>query len=239
MGSPPHTRGKDAARPAPCVPKRITPAYAGKSDHGDRGTGGGKDHPRIRGEKTYLRNIPAQNKGSPPHTRGKDTGRCFCFNDSGITPAYAGKRMFPFNLLERKQDHPRIRGEKRCMTRKIGGRIGSPPHTRGKGQKRRQCDTTAGITPAYAGKSPLPRADAEKSWDHPRIRGEKRAFWLGYARQGGSPPHTRGKDLDTWSPGHGMRITPAYAGKSAAHWRLTVWWGDHPRIRGEKTKREG
>ena len=53
-----------------------------------------------------------------------------------ITPAYAGKRnlMVDFRLLNR--DHPRVCGEKdeRCALR--GGRWGSPPRMRGKGEKK-------------------------------------------------------------------------------------------------------
>ena len=71
LGSPPPMRGKGASWKCLLDCKGITPAYAGKS------TGGGldgtfyKDHPRLCGEKIWVKR----------------------FNDAGewITPAYAGK----------------------------------------------------------------------------------------------------------------------------------------------------
>ena len=67
--------------------------------------------------------------------------------------------------------------------------------------------------------------------------GEKRmpprmGFWLR-----GSPPHGRGKDLETDSPPSCSGITPAWAGKSF-HWHsLPMFHWDHPRMGGEKLKR--
>ena len=64
--------------------------------------------------------------------------------------------------------------------------------------------------------------------------GEKRmpprmGFWLR-----GSPPHGRGKDLETDSPPSCSGITPAWAGKSF-HWHsLPMFHWDHPRMGGEK-----
>ena len=50
----------------------------------------------------------------------------------------------------------------------------------------------------------------------------------------GSPPHTRGKADPAYRCVDGLRITPAYAGKSSRS-SLSVSHGrDHPRIRGEK-----
>ena len=85
-------RGK--AEMGAIVPFRvgITPAYAGKSQTGEKIMGLGEDHPRICGEKfAILRPLPAL-WGSPPHMRGKVQKSYERGGESGITPAYAGKR---------------------------------------------------------------------------------------------------------------------------------------------------
>ena len=70
------------------------------------------------------------------------------------------------------------------------------------------------ITPAYAGKSNPQGLLWTRSWDHPRLRGEK-------------VTHTISEIL-------AARITPAYAGKSCTSQRLPNRGRDHPRLRGEK-----
>ena len=54
----------------------------------------------------------------------------------------------------------------------------------------------------------------------------------------GSPPHARGKAPDR-QLGCGQRgITPACAGKSRADALVKYHCWDHPRMRGEKTKKD-
>ena len=90
---------------------------------------------------------------------------------------------------------------------------GSPPHTRGKALYIHPCDSSSGITPAYAGKGAVQGGDLLRCRDHPRIRGERfiqihPAFLLE-----GSPPHTRGKVDIGAVKDFAVGITPAYAGK--------------------------
>ena len=70
--------------------------------------------------------------GSPPHTRGKGGDRWVRIRQTGITPAYAGKRAKIIDKLVKSGDHPRIRGEKAVMVVIFSPNLGSPPHTRGK-----------------------------------------------------------------------------------------------------------
>ena len=53
-------------------------------------------------------------------------------------------------------------------------------------------------------------------------------------RELGSPPHTRGKAPLRITLKANLRITPAYAGKSAFSFARQSFSRDHPRIRGEK-----
>ena len=91
---------------------RITPAYAGKSYS--------KEEQKM------------QDRGSPPHMRGKVACRSSLMVVAGITPAYAGKRQNSLCIFMWKRDHPRICGEK-------------PLH-------KVPFLAPLGITPAYAGK---------------------------------------------------------------------------------------
>ena len=92
MGSPPRRRGKERSTALVGTPTRITPALAGKSYVFGPFRPGSWDHPRVGGEKRFVRNRTQLRLGSPPRGRGKetlDTGR---IRASRITPAWAGKR---------------------------------------------------------------------------------------------------------------------------------------------------
>ena len=70
----------------------------------------------------------------------------------GITPAWAGKRIWRSPHERFFQDHPRVGGEKSFAASSLRRGLGSPPHGRGKVVE--ICDVVAlvGITPARAGK---------------------------------------------------------------------------------------
>ena len=53
-GSPPHARGKAPGHAEVIVQPGITPACAGKSRQGKQQRAGGRDHPRMRGEKHHI-----------------------------------------------------------------------------------------------------------------------------------------------------------------------------------------
>ena len=92
-GSPPRVRGKVLSAVILYQGDRITPACAGKSRAGGKRCGGGKDHPRVCGEKGQLLLRHSSESGSPPRVRGKAGCK---FEDMAvlrITPACAGKRL--------------------------------------------------------------------------------------------------------------------------------------------------
>ena len=111
LGSPPRMRGRV---PNTCVTTTccgITPAYAGKRSVKDLGAGGLWDHPRVCGEKLNKAIKLKHAGGSPPRMRGRVMRCSICQRGSGITPAYAGKRL-PLSLsLIPCRDHPRVCGE--------------------------------------------------------------------------------------------------------------------------------
>ena len=53
----------------------------------------------------------------------------------------------------------------------------------------------------------------------------------------GSPPHARGKEINIRGFSLSQRITPACAGKRALIMAVVESLEDHPRMRGEKTKK--
>ena len=70
---------------------RITPACAGKSFRYLKQQSPVWDHPRMCGEKLFFELFAFGNRGSPPHVRGKVSGKLFNVLAVGITPACAGK----------------------------------------------------------------------------------------------------------------------------------------------------
>ena len=173
VGSPPHGRGKVH----PDGPEKgsggITPAWAGKRQtravHGRRD----KDHPRVGGEKLHLDVFCNNCEGSPPRGRGKVSTCCLLSPLDRITPAWAGKRYYPFAVILLDRDHPRVGGEKSPVRIKALPNSGSPPRGRGKAQFHCSASSKSRITPAWAGKSTLRYLSALGSGDHPRVGGEK------------------------------------------------------------------
>ena len=105
-------RGKEFLFSANNIPRRITPAYAGKSSLFGKGNIMLKDHPRLCGEKQQQQDIVRWIPGSPPPMRGKGKEtQTECCNRR-ITPAYAGKSEFQAQVNALLEDHPRLCGEK-------------------------------------------------------------------------------------------------------------------------------
>ena len=133
--------------------RRITPAYAGKSDNKVGEIAEWEDHPRLCGEKDSPLLNSTLILGSPPPMRGKDREPADTGCTDGITPAYAGKssyttaaeseenRITPAyagksmelssNIMVSK-DHPRLCGEKASTKAWELWGTGSPPPMRGK-----------------------------------------------------------------------------------------------------------
>ena len=192
----------------------------------------------MGGEKRGLEIRRQAGRGSPPHGRGK--GRCGVKGQRPfrITPAWAGKSRFGgLHMSVFSMDHPRMGGEKVLSGAVPHLKMGSPPHGRGKVPQRRAPCCSAGITPAWAGKSSSRKSVEAMARDHPRMGGEKPQTAHRVKPQHGSPPHGRGK-VGKDKAGHlPAGITPAWAGKSLARELLLIVSRDHPRMGGEKRLR--
>ena len=95
----------------------------------------------------------------------------------------------------------------------ISSRWESPPPMRGKENLSIPKDVSAGITPAYAGKSRVIGRSDDTKKDHPRLCGEKFVGEMLRKIVEGSPPPMRGKGPHRAAFQRSSRITPAYAGK--------------------------
>ena len=131
-GSPPRMRGKVRRSKCIILCYGITPAYAGKRKNTTFKMDGGRDHPRVCGEKPFMVWLWVSMLGSPPRMRGKVYKVILECSGPGITPAYAGKSFLPSILLCRNRDHPRVCGEKSTPPGTRMRAPGSPPRMRGK-----------------------------------------------------------------------------------------------------------
>ena len=166
--------------------------------------------------------------------RGKEQPTVQTAACTGITPAYAGKSSGLWNREWKTKDHPRLCGEKRGTGCLECNHEGSPPPMRGKAQVYIGAGVTERITPAYAGKSCSNTTTASRSWDHPRLCGEKFQTLFRKVYVPGSPPPMRGKEDQFFFVKDDLGITPAYAGKSLIISPTTCQRKDHPRLCGEK-----
>ena len=127
----------------------------------------------MGGEKKGLCTADEPRQGSPPHGRGKGHRFHAALSDDGITPAWAGKSVGNLAFICLVGDHPRMGGEKQSAIGKLSRQQGSPPHGRGKVRDDAAAHALAGITPAWAGKSPCGAGRWPGLADHPRMGGEK------------------------------------------------------------------
>ena len=152
--------------------------------------------------------------GSPPRVRGKEYPPPPPAKQVGITPACAGKSKLPLLDYSPAWDHPRVCGEKVVLSIFLVPLMGSPPRVRGKERQQPRKHRVTRITPACAGKSLTIPKLTTRSWDHPRVCGEKAYSTIWGCQQKGSPPRVRGKALPPQFVECAARITPACAGKS-------------------------
>ena len=89
-GSPPRLRGEGTQNLAATFLLWIIPAQAGKRRTHSTAGSYGKDHPRLRGEKTVLNATQAFLNGLPPHPQGVVNVKIFVFAVRGTIPAPAG-----------------------------------------------------------------------------------------------------------------------------------------------------
>ena len=110
---------------------------------------------------------------------------------------------------------------------------GSPPRMRGRRPRRGPPPSFLRLTPAYAGKTPVPVGRIGVSGAHPRVCGEDSAGGLNSWSDAGSPPRMRGRRSSAMASRSQSGLTPAYAGKTGRACRHEAGQTAHPRVCGE------
>ena len=157
-----------------------------------------------------------------------------CWNLHLETPPLTrGRRCATPSRPPSGRKHPRLRGEDSRLNRLDHPEAETPPLTRGRPDSSGRETETKGNTPAYAGKTAVPRRCRTRRRKHPRLRGEDSGLTRTNIRSEETPPLTRGRRdesrVDDRVPGN----TPAYAGKTSGGVTSGYRFQKHPRLRGE------
>ena len=94
----------------------------------------------------------------------------------------------------------------------------------------------AGLIPAWAGKTELPRRALTAPPAHPRVGGENRITRNTRVTARGSSPRGRGKHFGSGDALPALGLIPAWAGKT---YSLPIWLKQvaaHPRVGGENSE---
>ena len=110
-GSSPRGRGKPVRDSVPGVPRRLIPAWAGKTTRSLPGFLRRWAHPRVGGENSLVTRITSHQKGSSPRGRGKRGLGHPDLAPNRLIPAWAGKTWQKTNCMHRRTAHPRVGGE--------------------------------------------------------------------------------------------------------------------------------
>ena len=116
QGSSPHARGAHKGIGQLVVCDGIIPACAGSTWCAQARPNICWDHPRMRGEHPRVPRTPPRARGSSPHARGAQALAQGHPLTCGIIPACAGSTNISQRVCASVRDHPRMRGEHRCMS---------------------------------------------------------------------------------------------------------------------------
>ena len=232
-GSSPRGRGKLARTKRRCGRERLIPAWAGKTREFTDSPGVWGAHPRVGGENRNYPNYRPRSLGSSPRGRGKRRRLNGCPANRGLIPAWSGKTVGRRARFPRLWAHPRVGGENLCEHLQITSGAGSSPRGRGKPARAHSSVPSAGLIPAWAGKT---HRCSDGDWTgraHPRVGGENAGAVPTCGRSSGSSPRGRGKPgAVNWSYRSG-RLIPAWAGKTGVGSSVSAGLAAHPRVGGE------
>ena len=171
VGSSPLTRGGRIHLRLNLQRFRLIPAYAGRTTKGPGNNSWKGAHPRLRGADFPTMVAATVSRGSSPLTRGGRATLHTLIASIGLIPAYAGRTPRPLRRGRHAGAHPRLRGADSCLQPHYMPPRGSSPLTRG-GQILRDVDNlSAGLIPAYAGRTSVEIPVSRLVGAHPRLRG--------------------------------------------------------------------
>ena len=147
----------------------------------------------MRGDDVITASFIAGAMGAPPHARGRHPPPERFLGMARNTPACAGTTRPGRPSPSSGGEHPRMRGDDRCMVVSRRSSSGTPPHARGRFTPEVPFLLGVGSTPACAGTTNPARPSATRSAEHPRMRGDDRCQELLPHTLDGAPPHARGR----------------------------------------------
>ena len=215
----------------------IIPAHAGNTVTRVRTSPLSRDHPRVCGEHSTIKNSGSCVLGSSPRMRGTPKSTAKRAKQAGIIPAYAGNTDHRHAHYGGIRDHPRVCGEHAMSFPYSNRSMGSSPRMRGTRAAGRDEAEGSGIIPAYAGNTRAAGSPSLLGRDHPRVCGEHTMNGIELKPCPGSSPRMRGTPH---SVGHRISvrgIIPAYAGNTVWHKPRSPTRRDHPRVCGEHKTR--
>ena len=217
---------------------RNIPAYAGKTILDASLLLRFAEHPRVCGENRPCGVRRPVENGTSPRMRGKPgSGHAHAMEYRNI-PAYAGKTMRTTPNNYPQTEHPRVCGENQADANRGNKAGGTSPRMRG---KPRRCPRGRGRgrnIPAYAGKTLLHSPPTFFGPEHPRVRGENGGAFGLTGHFSGTSPRARGKPQADTAQVTTARNIPACAGKTGCGGRGQSGPKEHPRVRGENSKKQ-
>ena len=171
--------------------------------------------------------------GSSPRGRGKPSRSKRKVMVRGLIPAWAGKTTDAVPPTASKTAHPRVGGENEAGDEKGSTFDGSSPRGRGKRRRRDQEFQPRRLIPAWAGKTESRSGRRRRRPAHPRVGGENPFSLTACFLLPGSSPRGRGKRTGTLQAFQGIRLIPAWAGKTVGVCPFGMVEAAHPRVGGE------
>ena len=212
-GTPPRARGRPSRSSLHRPPPRNTPACAGTTASERTTRVIPAEHPRVRGDDPPPAPLGASEGGTPPRARGRPPAARRTLLCERNTPACAGTTVRRSGRTSLPPEHPRVRGDD------LGNRtfhipdLGTPPRARG---RRRRGPPGPGV-----------------SVEHPRVRGDDSPAPLSPVLLSGTPPRARGRPGYPSGANAACGNTPACAGTTKSHRKVTEITQEHPRVRGD------
>ena len=213
-GSSPLSRGIPFASVLVALNDGIIPALAGNTQSLPRDCEQQPDHPRSRGEYSFVSMMKPASSGSSPLSRGIPGQEVHGPASHRIIPALAGNTVYRQLVDLYYRDHPRSRGEYHNRRSARPRSVGSSPLSRGIHKVNELVGAHGRIIPALAGNTICEGWTSFRRQDHPRSRGEYRSEQFRLFILRGSSPLSRGIRRVRHGPYRCCRIIPALAGNT-------------------------
>ena len=232
-GRPPRVRGGRPCTSSPRPPHRKTPACAGRTTLRSARSRSNWEDPRVCGEDEIRLRPSSARMGRPPRVRGGLTADGAAFMGDRKTPACAGRTTSFGQLLDARQEDPRVCGEDSSPRVLVCAHVGRPPRVRGGRHVAQHRRPRHGKTPACAGRTAPVSASQRANSEDPRVCGEDRRTDSYESAASGRPPRVRGGRAPGDQAARAAGKTPACAGRTGSARTPATPLAEDPRVCGE------